>query len=64
MVNESTIVEPDIIDKLQRVSDHLSRIENRSFIVLGNFPLTFGSMTSVSKLGKFSFYEKKLKSNI
>lgn len=48
MVNESNVVDAKIVSKVQQVSDHLSRIENRSFLVLGNFPLTFGSMTSVS----------------
>lgn len=48
MVNELRLVSVDNVKKLQKVYSHLSMIENRSFMILGNLPLTFGSLTSVS----------------
>lgn len=48
MVNELKLVDETIVENLRGIYQHLSAIENRSFMILGNLPLTFGSLTSVS----------------
>lgn len=48
MVNEISLIELAIVRRLQKVCDHLAEKENRSFVVLGSFPLTFGAVASVS----------------
>lgn len=50
MINELNLVEPSVILRLQHLCNHLVLVENRSFVMLGRMPLTFGFMTSVSKL--------------
>lgn len=47
MVNEMRLIDDEVVRQLRSICDHLSQIENRSFIVLGSIPLTFGSMTSI-----------------
>lgn len=48
MVNELGLLDECVVRDLQRVYSHLSVIENRSFMILGCVPLTFGSLTPVS----------------
>lgn len=48
MVNELQFVDEKIVEDLQSLYSLLSSIQNRSFMILGNLPLTFGSLTSVS----------------
>lgn len=48
MINELRLLDERVVRRAQKIIGHLSVIENRSFIILGNVPLSFGSMTSVS----------------
>lgn len=50
MINELSLIELPLVRQLQRVCNHLAEKENRSFVVLGSFPLTFGSVASVSAI--------------
>lgn len=54
MINELRFVDTNTVLKLQRIYSHLSLIENRSIMILGNLPLTFGSLISVSTLFKYN----------
>lgn len=49
MINQLGLVDPEVILSLQKLYGYLTVEENRSFVVLGTFPLTFGSMTSVGR---------------
>lgn len=49
MANELHIVDPDVSEKIVKIFEHLSDIENRGFVIAGNLPLTFGSVISVSR---------------
>lgn len=55
MLNELKLIDLETIKDLQNVYSHLSSIKNRSFMVLGNLPLTFGSLPSVSILVKIKY---------
>lgn len=48
MVNELRLIEPKVKVRMDKSCEDLAQIENRSFVIFGNFPLTFGSLTSVS----------------
>lgn len=48
MVNEINLIEADIKKRINRSCEDLAQLENRSFVILGNIPLTFGSLVSVS----------------
>lgn len=48
VANELGFLDRQVVCRAQKICWHLAEIENRSFILLGNVPLTFGSMTSVS----------------
>lgn len=52
-INEIGLVELPVVLYLQKVYGHLSRIENRSFVVLGSFPVSFGSLASVSRIQSY-----------
>lgn len=49
MADELHIVDPDVSEKIVKIFEHLSDIENRGFVIAGNLPLTFGSVISVSR---------------
>lgn len=49
-INEIGLIELPIVGRLQKVCGHIARIENRSFVVLSSFPLTFDSLISVSRI--------------
>lgn len=48
MVDELGLIDLPVKSKIDRVCEYFSFIENRSITILGNFSLTFGSLTSVS----------------
>lgn len=48
MANELGLISMPVVSELQKVYHHLSAIEHRSFMLLGNIPLTFGSLTSIT----------------
>lgn len=50
MINELNLIEIPVVRRLQKVCNHLAEKENRSFVVLGAFPLDFGSVASVSHI--------------
>lgn len=47
MANELRLIDPEVVRQIQKICDHLNRIESRSFTILGFLPLTFGSMTNL-----------------
>lgn len=47
--NELKMMNAETVIKLTKICNYLAAIENRAFLLLGTFPLTFGSMTSVSR---------------
>lgn len=46
-LDELRLVERNLHRRLQRQAAFLARLENRTFIVLGNYPLTFTSLTTI-----------------
>lgn len=47
LVNELQLLDPRLVARMELVCEHLEPLENRSFVVLGNFSLTFSSLTSI-----------------
>lgn len=48
LVNELSMVERKVHSRIFKICKKLVHSENRSFVILGNFPLTAGSVPSVS----------------
>lgn len=63
MADEPGVIERDVTIQLQKICDHISRTEVRSFLMLANFPITFGSLTPVSsEITSSQVHEEKLTS--
>lgn len=48
MTNEIKLIDYNIVRRTQKVCVHLACIKNRSLMLMGVFPLTFGSLVPVS----------------
>ena len=47
LANELSLLSPSVVRRIQLICVHLSKLENRAVVVLGNFPLNYGSLTSI-----------------
>lgn len=48
LVDQFGFIEETISKRMLKICDNLAQVENRSYVILGRFPLTAGSLTSVS----------------
>lgn len=55
MANELNLIKDPIRVRIDKICNNLAGIENRSIVVLGNIPLTFGSLTSVGNLKNIGY---------
>lgn len=47
MADESNLLDESLVRRMQLICVHLTKLENRAFVVLGNFPIDFSFLTTI-----------------